>query len=131
MKKQLQQQGFVRFIVLIIIAILVISYFNIDLKTEVEKPQTQKNITYVKDQSQSVWKQYLEKPVFYIWNNIFIDLLWSVFVDNLKRIKEHRPTTIEEQGMQLVAPFKDIPLGPTPQAQIQPPPQQSIPQDNY
>ncbi len=135
MKKQSQQGGFVRFIIILIIAILLLSYFNIDLKTEVEKPQTQQNITYVKDQSQSVWQQYLEQPFFYIWNNIFIDLIWSVFVDNMERIKNHVPTTIEQQGMQVAAPFANIPVGP--QSQPQPiqqqpqPTQQTIPHDNY
>ncbi len=83
--------GFIKLIIIIIIIILVLSYFNIDIRGIVESPQSQSNLQYVWGWVVLVWNNYLANPVLYFWNNIFIDLLWESFVDNLERIKQGQP----------------------------------------
>ena len=83
--------GLVRLIILIVIALLVLSYFNIDIKSTVEKPQTQQNVGYVKGVALNVWNNFLSKPVLYFWNNIFVGLLWSAFQNNIDLIKKGKP----------------------------------------
>ena len=85
--------GIIRLIILIVIAVLILSYFNIDIKSTVEKPQTQQNVGYVKGVALNVWNNYLSKPVKYFWNNIFIGLLWSAFTENIDQIKKGKPPT--------------------------------------
>jgi len=86
-----QKGGFIKFLVLFIIVIIVISYFGIDLRAIVESPETQGNLGYVWGLAVTVWEGYLERPLLYFWNNIFIDLLWESFVSNLERIKDGQP----------------------------------------
>ncbi|MEN9614514.1 MAG: hypothetical protein RLZZ347_821 [Candidatus Parcubacteria bacterium] len=83
-----KQSGFVRIILIILIAILILSYFGIDIKGVVEAPGTQKNIGYVWGWTVYVWSTYLEKPFNYLWHDIFIDKLWSQFLDTLATIKK-------------------------------------------
>ena len=93
MKKALQKEhnGFIKLIVLFVILILIISYFGIDLRAIVESPETQGNLGYVWGLVVTVWHGYLERPILYFWNNIFVDLLWESFVSNLERIKDGAP----------------------------------------
>ncbi len=87
--------GFIQFIIIIIILILVISYFNIDIRGIVEAPQTQQNIGYVFSWVAFVWNEYLRAPATYLWNDVFLRLLWSSFVDNLEKIKRGQPNDFE------------------------------------
>lgn len=91
MKDYNKKGGLIRILILIIVAILVVSYFNIDLKALSEKPTTQSNFSYVIETGSMVWKEYLSKPAAYFWNNIFIDLLWKSFIDNTNQIKKGEP----------------------------------------
>jgi hypothetical protein len=91
-------QGFVRLILILVAVFLFISYFNIDIKKTVESPTTQANASYVKSASTTVWHRYLEVPASYLCKNIFINLFWDSFVENMQRIKDGRPTTIEQKA---------------------------------
>lgn len=91
-----KQQGFIKLIIIIIIAIIILSYLGFDLRAIVESPESQGNLGYVWGLVVGVWDTYLVGPASYLWNDIFIDLLWDSFVDNLERVKGGDPTTIEE-----------------------------------
>ena len=86
-----KNKGFIRLIILIIIGIIVLSYFNINVKSIVESPVAQENIGYVWGLVTFVWAEYLATPLLYFWNNIFIALLWDSFVDNMERIRAGEP----------------------------------------
>ena len=91
-----KQSGFIKFIIIIIIAIIILSYFGFNLRAIVESPTTQGNLGYVWGGVVFVWDTWLVGPVSYLWNDIFINLLWDSFIDNMKKIKAGEPTTIEE-----------------------------------
>jgi len=93
-----KKSGFIKFIIIIIIAIIILSYFGFDLRAIVEAPTTQGNIGYVWGGVVYVWQNWLQRPASYLWNDVFIDLLWDSFIDNLERIKKGEPTTIEEKA---------------------------------
>jgi len=93
--------GFIKWIIIFIIFIIIISYFGLDLRAIVESPQTQGNLGYVWSLVAGVWNNYLANPVLYFWNNIFIDLLWESFVDNLERIKAGQPNDFELMAPQV------------------------------
>ncbi len=86
-----RQGGFIKLLVLFVILIVIISYFGIDLRAIVESPETQGNLGYVWGLAVTVWDNYLARPVLYFWNNIFVDLLWESFVNNMERIKNGEP----------------------------------------
>ena len=86
-----KQGGFIKLIVLIVVAILVLGYFNIRIRDIAEKPETKDNISYVTEISSKAWHSYLSRPVLYFWNNIFVGILWSAFVNNFELIKQGMP----------------------------------------
>ncbi|MEX0933758.1 MAG: hypothetical protein WD003_00665 [Candidatus Paceibacterota bacterium] len=90
-----KNKGLIKLIILIVLGVLVLSYFNFDIKSFIDQPTTQKNIEYIVEGAKYVWNEHLASPVLYFWNNIFIDLLWSSFVDNLERIKVGEPHDFE------------------------------------
>jgi len=77
----------IRFIILIIIVIAVLSYFNFDLKTFFESDIVRNNFGFIWNWTTYVWDNYLKGPVDYLWNNVFIDLIWNSFIENLNRFK--------------------------------------------
>ncbi|MCX6757991.1 MAG: hypothetical protein NTZ44_03880 [Candidatus Nomurabacteria bacterium] len=88
-----------RILILAFLLIFVLSYFHVDIQSTVENPQTQSNLNYVRGQTESLWTHYLAGPAHYIWQDIFVNLLWSAFVTNMQRIRDGQPT-----DLQLLAP---------------------------
>jgi len=101
MKFKNDKRGLIQWIVIILIAVIVLSYFGFDLRAIIESDRTQNNLGYLWGLGVTVWNNYLSQPILYFWHNIFIDLLWNSFVDNMERIKAGQPTTIEEMTPQL------------------------------
>jgi len=95
MKNNTKKSGFIKYIIIFIILILILSYFNIDIRGIIESPSTQKNISYVIELWNVVWQKflkplwdnYLSEPLLYFWQNIFIDILWKAFVQGFEAIK--------------------------------------------
>lgn len=82
-------------ILVIIASILIISYFGISLKGLVESDTTQDNFSYVASGLVKVWNNYLRAPTTYLWNNVFIDILWESFKGAMENIKNGRPASFE------------------------------------
>lgn len=93
--------GFIKLAILIVIGILALSYFNINIQNVAESPQSKSNFGYVTRVSKAAWHGYLERPVLYFWNNIFISLLWDSFVSNLERIKKGEPNDFDLMAPQV------------------------------
>lgn len=53
--KNNKNAGFIKLIVLIVAAILILSYYNINIKDVVDSPAGQGNINYVKDFLVAAW----------------------------------------------------------------------------
>ena len=86
------------------ILILVLSYFDIRIKNVVESPAGQENIEYVTGTSKSFWQKYLKDPASYLWNDVWIDIFWQGFINNMERIRDGKPTDFDE-----AAPSINIP----------------------
>lgn len=77
-----------RLIILIIITIAVLSYFGFNLREFFESGIVRGNYGYVWNWMIHMWDTYLERPAKYLWNDVFIDLIWDSFIENLKRFKQ-------------------------------------------
>ena len=86
--------GFIRTIVLIVIALLIISAFGLNLKTVADSPMVQSNFGFVKNIALNIWHLYLEKPFMYVWNEVFLKLVWNPVYESLKKDVAPR-TTLE------------------------------------
>jgi hypothetical protein len=94
-------KGIIGLLVLLIIALLSISYFGISLKGIVDSPTGQSNFGYVRDLSVGIWSHYLEKPATYLYNDVFIKLIWTPFIGALEDLKAGRPTAIDPPKVDL------------------------------
>jgi len=71
-----KKSGFIKLIIIIVIAIIVLSWYGFDLKKVVESDQVQANLHYVWDHIVSFWNAYLLAPATYLWN-IWITYAWT------------------------------------------------------
>lgn len=72
-----QSSGFVKTIVIIVIALIVLGYFGYNVQDIVNSPTVQKNLNYAWDLVKYVWQNYLEIPATWIWDKIIIGLGWN------------------------------------------------------
>lgn len=80
------------------IIILILSYFRISVRSVVESPEAQDNITYVGGGTRNLWNDYLKEPASYLWNDIFKNIFWASFVDNMERIRDGKTTDYENSA---------------------------------
>jgi len=81
--------------------IFVLSYLGVDIKAVVQNPTTQNNINYVKGSGETVWDSFLKRPVSYLWNDVFIQIFWQSFINNMQRIRDGKPTDFENAAPQV------------------------------
>lgn len=110
--KNKKEKGSIKWFILLVLGIIIASfYFNFDLQEAVEAEQTQSNFSYIKKNIIEFYNSYLKNTIDYLWNDIFIDLIWESFVENLKHIKAGELTTLEQAN-------PDIPKNITPEIKI-------------
>ena len=93
-----RNRGLIGWIVIIVVVLLILSYYGFSLRTLVQSPTTQDNFGYVATTSVSVWDKYLKQPANYLWNDVFINLIWDPGIRNLKDMKNNQPTDIQSSS---------------------------------
>ena len=88
-------------IVLAIILILVLGYFHISIRTVVENQTSQDNINYVKGNTESVWSKYFADPAHYLWQDVWVNIFWQGFINNMERIRDGQPTSLDNAAKNL------------------------------
>ena len=84
-----------------IIIILVLSYFNISLRSVVESPTGKDNINYVAGGTKTVWDKYLKDPAYYLWHDVWVKIFWQGFINNMERIRDGKPTDYDSAAQNL------------------------------
>jgi len=88
-------------LVLGVILVLVLSYFNISIKSVVESPAGQENVNYVGGGAKSLWTTYLAEPASYLWNDVWVKIFWKGFISNMERIRDGQPTDFDKAANNL------------------------------
>lgn len=83
-------------ILVVVVSLLVLSYFGFNLRELSNKPETQDNFSFVASTTVTFWNSYLKDPASYLWNDVFMDLIWEPAIDNLTKMKNGEPTVFEE-----------------------------------
>lgn len=99
MKNLPKNRGVIKIILLIVVALLVLSYFGFNLRNLANSPTTQDNFGYVASTTVTVWDKYLKDPLTYVWKDIFIEIIWNPAIDNIKRLNRG-----EKDDIQLAQP---------------------------
>jgi hypothetical protein len=93
--------GLIGFIIILIIAIIVLGYFGISLRSIFgHGTTTSDNLLYAWQIVQYVWNNYLVGPAEYVWS-IFYNLLWRSFVENADRIRQGQPPSLLQNQPQM------------------------------
>jgi hypothetical protein len=92
----------IKYVILGLVVIIILSYFGYDLKAIIEAPATQNNLSYAWGGVNYVWNNWLKGPITYVYKNIFIGILWKAFIHNLGRIDRGAPTELEGAGTRLL-----------------------------
>jgi len=95
--------GLIKTILLIIIALLILSYFGISLRQVATSPAGQDNFSYVGSQIAYVWNTYLKAPVTYIWSQFIYPIIISSF-NNLIHLLNNQPNA-SPSSPQLPTPY--------------------------
>ena len=88
-------------IFLSVLIILVLSYFNISIKSVVNSPTGQENVNYVGEGTKSLWTTYLAGPASYLWNDVWVNIFWKGFINNMELIRDGKPTDYENAANNL------------------------------
>ena len=88
------QRGIVKIIIIVVIALLVLSYYGFNLRSTVESPTTQSNFSYAWNGVVYTWDTYLKAPATYLWN-IFINDIWNPSLADIHKINNGQLPSIE------------------------------------
>jgi len=80
MKKTNTQQGFVREIVIIAMAVLFLNYIGFDVKEFLDSPEVKDAFQTTLDFLKTVWISYIKGPALYVWNVIIVGFIWEGFI---------------------------------------------------
>jgi hypothetical protein len=83
-KKIGTDRGLIKMIVLIVIALLILSYLGFNLRNLVNSPTTQDNFSYVISFLGGLWNNFLKAPVLYLWNTILLPYVWNPIFHHLQ-----------------------------------------------
>ena len=81
-----------------IILIIFLGYFNINIKAIVESPSTQNNFSYVGSAGRSLWNDYLKKPINNVIGSDTVQVFWNSFLGNMKNIHDGKPTDFQRSA---------------------------------
>lgn len=104
MKNFFQREGRISILgifILGIVIILVLSYFNISIKAVVESPTGQENVNYVGGGAKNLWTTYLAEPAHYLWQDVWINIFWKGFINNMEHIRDSQPTDLDNAANNL------------------------------
>lgn len=88
-------RGFIGIIVIIIIAIIILSYLGFDLKKLFTSDMAQKNFSYVTGFIKNLWSNYLSVPFTFVWNEAvkpLFQIMWKAFLAGVDGIKNANAT---------------------------------------
>lgn len=89
--KKYFSRGFVGIIVLIVIAILLISYLGFDLKKIFTAPAVKNNFAYIWNFVEGIWTDYLSVPIMFLWEQLIrplFEIMWKAFMAGVEGIKK-------------------------------------------
>lgn len=75
MKKYKTNEGFIKWIIIIVIALIILGYYGFDIRRAVESPTAQSNLNYAQQGVLYVWDHFLRYIVEFVWNNLILPLL--------------------------------------------------------
>ena len=74
-----QQGGFIKLIIIIIIALIVLGYFGFNIQQIIQSPSVSGNLSYRWGLAVNLWDKVLVVPATFIWDKIIVGMFWNTF----------------------------------------------------
>ncbi len=100
-KKIQSSRGIIRTIILVVIALLILSYFGFNLRSIANSDTSKSNFGYVKEVVLNIWNKYLKRPIQYLWYDIFLDLIWEPAIRSLNNLKDGEKNDTQSSASRL------------------------------
>lgn len=104
------QSGFIslKTLVIIILILVILGMMGINVEEDIAgNEEVQNNVSYVWSGVVSVWNNYLIGPASYLWNDVFVGLIWEGFIVNMQALRDGQsPTNFELQSN---LPYPSVP----------------------
>jgi len=76
-----EKKGFVKLIIIIVIALIVLGYFGFNIKSIVQSQSVSGNLNYVWGLVVTLWNKFLVMPVTFVWEKIIVGIIWNGLVN--------------------------------------------------
>ena len=90
MRRIKNSKGFIKSIVIIIIAVVILGILGIDLRQTLNEGKSHDNLIFVWELVKGFWNNYVKKPMEFVWGT-FYNNVWLVFrpklFDTLERFE--------------------------------------------
>lgn len=84
----------IRLLTVVILLLVILGLLGVSVQHDVvENPGVQENTSYVESGITQFWNNYLAGPFDYLWNDVFVDILWAAFIENMHRLRDGEPPT--------------------------------------
>jgi hypothetical protein len=104
------ESGFINLKTLVIIILILVGLGMLGVNVEEDiagNEEVRSNVSYVWSGVVNFWNNYLAGPASYLWNDIFVGLIWESFIVNMQALTNgESPTNFELQGN---LPYPSIP----------------------
>lgn len=82
------KKGFISSIIIIVIAILALSYFGFDIKGWLDSPQVKSVVGPAIEFIKNLWTNYIQGFVDYLWNDVIMGVVWHWVLAIIEKIKQ-------------------------------------------
>lgn len=95
----------IRLLVVAILLLVILGLLGVSVQHDVvENPGVQENTSYVGTGIATFFTTYLAAPFDFLWNDVFVGILWNTFVENMERLRNGEPPTYFNGATQGVIP---------------------------
>lgn len=78
MQKEIKYNGgFIRDIVIIVIAVLALNYIGFNVRDQLDSPEVKSFFMGILGNLFNIWENYIKEPALYIWNTFIIGVVWE------------------------------------------------------
>lgn len=81
-------RGFIRDIIIIVVAVLALNYFGFDVKGWIDSPQVKAVIGPALEFIENIWTNHILGFILYLWNDIIIGVVWNWIVSITDKVKQ-------------------------------------------
>jgi len=77
------KKGLIKTIIVIIIALIILGYFGFNIGDIINGSTVQSNLHTAWDFVSKIWNNYLSVPFVFVWDKIFVGILWKLLQSGL------------------------------------------------